>query len=70
MWYESLAHGGLIPDILIRAFIRYKLGKYEKYVESLSENSIRQIKDEFITIASHGPMAVETQAARIFRSDW
>ena len=63
MWYESLAYSGLIPDILIRALIRYKLDKYEEYVRNLSPNSIRQIKDEFITIASQGPIAIETQAA-------
>ena len=63
MWYESLAYSGLIPDILIRALIRYKLDKYEEYVGNLSPNSIRQIKDEFITIASQGPIAIETQAA-------
>ena len=63
MWYESLAYSGLIPDILIRVLIRYKLSKYEEYVANLSPNSIRQIKDEFITIASQGPIAIETQAA-------
>jgi len=63
MWYESLAYSGLIPDLLIRSLIRYKLSKYEECVGNLSENSIRKIKDEFINIASQGPIAVETQAA-------
>jgi cyclopropane-fatty-acyl-phospholipid synthase len=63
MWYESLAYSGLIPDLLIRALIRYKLSKYEKYVGNLSENSICKIRDEFIKIASQGAIAIETQAA-------
>ena len=63
MWYEQLAYSGLIPDILIRTIIRYKLSKYEESVRNLSLTSIRQIKDEFITIASQGPIAIETQAA-------
>ena len=63
MWYEQLAYSGLIPDILIRTIIRYKLSKYEETVRNLSLTSIRQIKDEFIGIASEGPIAIETQAA-------
>ena len=63
MWYESLAYRGLIPDILMRAVIRFKLGKYEDYIGNLSENSLRQIKSEFISLASQGPIAIETQAA-------
>ncbi len=63
MWYESLAYSGLIPDIWIRVLLRYKLGQYEEYIGNLSENSLRQVKDQFISAASEGPIAIQTQAA-------
>ena len=47
MWYETIIDRGLVPESVLRLFVRLGLKKYEARVLELSEDELCQVRESF-----------------------
>ena len=63
MWYEAIIDRGLVPESILRLFVRLGLKKYESRVLELSEDELCQVRESFKLTSSNSEIAINTEEA-------
>ena len=63
MWYESIIDSGLVPERVLRLFVRLGLKKYESRILELSNNELHKIRQSFKLTSSNSEIAINTEEA-------
>ena len=63
MWYEAIIDRGLVPESVLRLFVRLGLKKYESRVLELSEDELCQVRESFKLSSSNSEIAINTEEA-------
>lgn len=63
MWYEFFVDNRVLPDRLLRSFIRIALNKYSKKIRKHSESEIHQIQHNFQEMSRNGEITIHANLA-------
>ncbi len=63
MWYEFFVDNKVLPDRLLRYFIRIALNKYYKKIQDHSESEILQIQKNFRQMSKNSEMTIHANLA-------
>ena len=63
MWYEFFVDNKVLPDRLLRYFIRIALNKYYKKIQEHSESEILQIQKNFRQMSKNSEMTIHANLA-------
>ena len=63
MWYRHIIDRGVVPDAILRSFVRYGLGKYSRNVGKLTDAQLQAYRDDFLDRSISSSIAVDTDKA-------
>lgn len=65
MWYESIIDSGLVPERVLRLFVRLGLKKYETRISELTNEELCEVRKSFALTSSNSKIAINTEEANL-----